>query len=245
MSITFHRTGTSGGIQMHNRFNSGNISIYKNVPPVVVGGSLQFAGTATSNLTITNNSSLRMETGDFTVEWWQYQTDSSPFPRVFQMGSFPSANIGVSIEGGAFYFWANGSAIFGRSVTPYKNAWVHFAVTRQGTNLRLFKNGDQVGTVVFNNTNFNNTTNLLCIANEATASNGAAFGGYITNFHLVKGLAKYTSTFNMPTSPFDVLPNTTLLLKAITTDTATIDASGLNTITNNNVAWSSLTPFTG
>ena len=45
-------------------------------------------------------------TGDFTIEWFQYQTDSNSFPRVFWYSNGTSAVYwGVSIEGGTFYFW--------------------------------------------------------------------------------------------------------------------------------------------
>jgi hypothetical protein len=210
----------------------------------IMFGSLLFGGVSTSNLSISNDIDFRMESGDFTIEWFQYQTDSNSFPRIFAIGDFPSTSIGVSIEGNTFFFWASGSAISFGNVFPYKNQWVHFAITRQGTDLRVFKNGQQIGSTTTNSTNFNNTTSVLRIGNESTTSNGASFGGNITNFHWVKGFAKYTSNFSVPTINITILPETKLLLLSNNESQPVKDSSTLNkTVTNNNTTWSNLTPF--
>jgi hypothetical protein len=72
-----------------------------------------------------NTADLNFGTGDFTIEWYQYQTDENSFPRIFEMGYFDDDNIsiGVSIEGGTFFYWtntsSNGIAYF--EPTEYKN----------------------------------------------------------------------------------------------------------------------------
>lgn len=81
--------------------------------------SLSFLGDATSYLRIPNSPDFNFGTGDFTIEWFQYQTDSNPFPRVFQIGSYAAGtSIGVSIEGGSFYYWTNTSPNFATSLDP-------------------------------------------------------------------------------------------------------------------------------
>lgn len=95
--------------------------------------SLSFLGNATSYLRIPNTNEFDFGTGDFTIEWYQYQTDTNSFPRIFQVGNYRGGiSIGVSIEGGVFYYWANGGL---RMVTilassAYRNKWVHFAICR-------------------------------------------------------------------------------------------------------------------
>jgi len=73
--------------------------------------SLSFAGNTTSYISIPNDTALNFETQDFTVEWFQYQTDTNSFPRIFQKGTYTAntVSIGVSIEGGRFYYWRNTS----------------------------------------------------------------------------------------------------------------------------------------
>ena len=64
-------------------------------------------------LSLVGDDSWAFGTCDFTIEWFQYQTDSSPFPRIFAIGSYPSTSIGCSIEGGTFYAWFPGADSFG------------------------------------------------------------------------------------------------------------------------------------
>jgi len=45
--------------------------------------SLSFAGNTSSYISIPNDTALNFETQDFTVEWFQYQTDTNSFPRIF------------------------------------------------------------------------------------------------------------------------------------------------------------------
>jgi hypothetical protein len=216
-------------------------------PPVSKGGSMFFAGNTTNNLSIANDVDFRFGTGDFTVEWWQLATTvGNSFPRVFSIGSFSSQSIAVSQEGSdssrTFYAWISGANII--TSGNFTNSWIHFALSRSGTNFRVFSNGTQIGTTLTNSTNFNNTTNALRIGNETTTSLGAAFKGYITCFHWVKGTALYTSNFTKPTNPPTPVANTKLLLIASNAGTVTTDTSGLGkTVTNNSITWASNSPF--
>ena len=56
-------------------------------------GSLYLLGDSTSNLSLTNEVDFRMGTGDFTIEWFQYRTDNNTFPRLFQIGDYPTTSI--------------------------------------------------------------------------------------------------------------------------------------------------------
>lgn len=209
---------------------------------VSLGGSMLFAGTASSNLSIANDADLRFGTGDFTIEWWQYRTDSNSFARVFAMGTYPSQSIGVSYEGSSLYLWGSSGVAVGTA--PTKNAWHHVAVSRSGTSLKVFVDGTQLGTTMTNSTNFSNSTYALRIGNETTTSTGSAFGGNITNFHWVKGTAKYTSNFTPATSPLSAVANTKILLKATNSGSLVTDSSASpKTVTNNSVTFSSMKPF--
>ncbi len=216
---------------------------------VVLGGSMSFNGTSTSNLSVANDADFRFGTGDFTIEWFHYMDSTvGAFPRIFAMGTYPSQSIGVSMEGSGasrtFYFWGSNAISFGNIATGLYNTWNHFAITRSGTSLRVFRNGNQIGTTVSNSTNFNNTTYLLRIGNETTTSSGASFKGLITNFRWVKGVALYTGSFTVPTSPLTATPETKLLLLATNEASVSLDSSNANkTVTNSSVAFSTNKPF--
>jgi hypothetical protein len=218
-------------------------------PKGSVGGSLLFNGTANSNLSVPNDIDFRSASGEnFTIEWFQYATaGGNSFPRIFSIGSFANQSIAVSQEGSdasrTFFAWISG-AIPIESNQNYLNTWIYFALCRSGTNFRVFKNGTQIGTTQTNSTDFNDTTNVLRIGNETNTSVAAAFKGYITNFRWTKGVALYTSNFTRPSAPLTASANTSLLLLATTSGTASTDSSGKNkTVTNNSVTWNALSPF--
>jgi hypothetical protein len=71
---------------------------------MVFNKSILFAGNNTSYLQVPTSSAFSFGTGSFTFEWWQYQTDSNPFPRIFSIGAHPTTVIGVSIESDTFFF---------------------------------------------------------------------------------------------------------------------------------------------
>lgn len=211
------------------------------------GGSISFNGTQSVNLSVPNDIDFRLGTGDFTIEWFQYLTSGGgSAERIFSIGTYAGASIAVSLEGSdtsrIFYAWVSGANNI--SSGNYLNTWIHFAICRSGTSLRVFQNGTQIGTTLTNSTNFSDSINALRIGNETTTSTVAAYKGYITNFRWVKGSALYTTNFTRPSAPLTAVSGTKLLLLASTSGTATTDSSGLGkTVTNNGTTWTSLNPF--
>ena len=199
--------------------------------------SLSFLGTASSYLSIPSSSGTNMGTGDFTIEWHQYQTDNNSYPRIFAIGNYPSTSIGISIEGGTLYFWSNGTYRGTISLGTFRNIWIHFAIVRSSNVTTVYRNG--VASITWADTyNYTSASNLV-ISNESSVSAGAAFGGYMAYFHVMKGFAKYTTTFQVPNTFPTATANTTLLLMA----SGFTGTSG-NTVTNNNVGTFALLPFT-
>jgi hypothetical protein len=197
--------------------------------------SLSFLGDETSYLNIPNTNDINFGQGDFTVEWYQYQTDLNPYPRIFQVGVFNrgGTSIGVSIEaalGGAFYYWTPGSSTnYGNQIQNYMNQWVHFAICRLNGVTNIYMNG--VSIYFMNDTSDFNSSYDLTISNESIPSDGAAFGGYLTYFSYVKGVARYTNNFTVSNTYPPVTSNTVLLLKA-----GGFEGSLGNTVVNSNVS---------
>jgi hypothetical protein len=199
--------------------------------------SLYFRGDENSYLRIPNTSAFNFGTGDFTIEWYQYQIDSNSFPRIFQVGNYDTAqlSIGVSIEGGSdsamFYYWTNNTAngVIMLNSSDYKNKWVHFAISRSSNITQIFMNGSSIFSMDDNN-DFTSTDDLV-ISNESTTSASAAFGGYLSYFSWIKGTALYTSNFSVPTDYPTITSNYQLLLKA-TSFGGTLGTS----VVNNNVS---------
>lgn len=219
------------------------------VPVSVSTGSLFFAGTTTSRIVTSgsSNSTLQFSTGSFTVEWWQnLSAGAGSFPRVFEQ----AGGLMVSIEGNSssrtFYVWGTSLNSFGSITSSLNNTWNHFAVVRSGSsagNLKVYRNGVQIGSAATNTTNFT-STNPIHIGNRSSGLASEAFSGSIANFHWVKGVAKYTASFT-PTGPITPISGSSgLLLLASTSASAYTDSSGYGrAMIATNTSWTASSPF--
>jgi hypothetical protein len=164
--------------------------------------SISFAGNASSYITVPNSEELQLGTGDFTIEWYQYQTDDSRFPRVFEIGAFNTNSVGVSIEGaggvslqGTFYYWKGSQANPVITLNNYKSVWVHFAISRNNNTIRIFMNGNLIGTTISDARDIRPTGDLT-IANQLIKGvYSTAFGGQLMYLSIKKGEGKYTENF--------------------------------------------------
>ena len=213
-------------------------------------GSAQF-GSSGQYLSVAGSSDFAVGTGDFTVEWWQYMTetpfDSSPsrWPRVWWVDD----NFGVSIENAPdpiFYFWMGGArnmATLTDFSSNYKNRWVHFATTRTSSTLRVFANGTLIGSEV-NATNVTNSSTALAIGSYPLDTACCQFPGRITNFHFVKGTSLYSENFTVSSVPITAVANTKLLLLNSNSGGLLTDSSPIaRTVTNvGSITYSSLSP---
>ena len=182
-------------------FTTGSAVTITTQSPFTGGGnSYSFISSVNSFLDTPASSDWAVGTGDFTIEWFQYQTTTSGFQRAFTVDDFNSIDIGVSVENSTFYYWANSSFRYSSSASTVINTWYHWAVVRQSGVTRVYRNGTLRGSQFNDTNNITNTVDELSIGNENTPSTIAAFVGYITNFRWIKGLAVYTGNFTVPTS---------------------------------------------
>jgi hypothetical protein len=223
MPLTLLNRNGIGNFQLVNNTNSGGFTISTAIspmPPFVNpsitigsavtitaqspftggGNSYSFISSVNSFLDTPASSDWAVGIGDFTIEWFQYQTTTSGFQRAFTVDDFNSIDIGVSVENATFYYWANSAFRYSSSGATTANVWIHWAVVRQSGVTKVYKNGTQLGSQISDTNNINNTIDELSIGNENTPSTIAAFVGYITNFRWIKGLAVYTGNFTTPTS---------------------------------------------
>jgi hypothetical protein len=173
------------------------------------GNSLLFNGTANAVVTYPASDDWAVGTGDFTIEWFSRQSNlfSPQFQRIFSVGDFPTIKIGVSIESGTFYYWANNSFRYSSSSASTANVWIHWAVVRIGGITRVYRNGTQLGSQITDANNITENNVALTIGNTLTPDVNAALVGNLTNFRWVKGLGVYTGNFNVPTSSLTATAN--------------------------------------
>ena len=219
--------------------------------------SLDFNG-STSYLDIPYDASLDFGTGDFTVEWWQYETDNNPHPRPFQIGSY-SINIpfGVSIEGGTFYLWLQESpnAITYLQQSDYKNVWVHFAICRTSQYIQVFMNGQPLlNTPLLNiyDYQFSSQQINLTIGSESDhVDSYSHFGGQMYAFTWNIDIAKYSAPFTPSILPPIINSNTRIMLigngangSTPTFETPANGSLGSTIINSGTVTTNSNIPFT-
>jgi hypothetical protein len=164
------------------------------------GNSYSFSSNINSVITFPASTDWAVGTGDFTIEWFGYQTNTSQFQRVFSVGNFPTIKIGVSIESSTFYYWANNSFRYSSAGATTTNTWYHWAVVRSSGTTRVYRDGTLRGSSISDTNNITDSTTNFTIGNTLTPATNAAWVGYITNFRWVKGLAVYTGNFTAPTS---------------------------------------------
>ena len=156
-----------------------------------------FAASTNSYASYPGQSGFAVGTGDYTVEWFQYETDTNAFPRIFWYGTTPS--LGVSIENGSFYMWPSPVGL--KSGLSQKNAWHHFAVSRISGRSYLYYDGalqNAGGTT--DTRNVTDTSSTFIIGAKLLGLTSEQYGGLITSFRFCKGIGVYTGNFTVPTS---------------------------------------------
>lgn len=173
--------------------------------PFGSGNSYSTTGSTSSYVSIPGQDAFALGTGDYTIEWFQYQTSATTWPRIFWYGSGPS--LGISIEG-SVYLWPGATSL--GSPGTILNTWVHFALVRISSKVYLYRNGTLISTAggISNTTNITDVSSTFYIGSKAGAGqSGEQFAGYISNFRIVKGLGVYTGNFTVPTGPLTGIAN--------------------------------------
>jgi hypothetical protein len=149
-----------------------------------------------------NNEQLKVGTGDYTVEFWMYQTSAAGTKVILEIGrAGASSGVGFQIDtiSGPLtvYYGSTIATAFASGVTPTLNTWNHIAMTRQSGSTKFFVNGVQAGSAFSDTTNYTQASLWL----GANAGGGSGyFPGYIDDLRITKGYARYTANFTPPTA---------------------------------------------
>jgi len=111
--------------------------------------SLSFDG-STQYISKTGPTGFNRGTDPRTIAGWVYVTDTADVKVPFAYGLCGASNggkaFGVYLDAAeTINFWGCGSSDFSTGVTVTPGAWTHLAVTYDGTNVRVYKNGTQAG----------------------------------------------------------------------------------------------------
>ena len=86
------------------------------------------------------------------------------------------------------------------SVNVTAAVWTHIALSRSGTNIRLFVGGALSETYAIGAGSITNATSLLAIGTDSEGNTD--FNGHIDEVRITKGVGRYTSAFSPPTAAF-------------------------------------------
>ena len=222
------------------------------------GASALFDGSGDS-LSVANNSSFNVGSGDWTVESYVRFNVVTGDRGIFSYFANQEVNNNNDYRGINIRFSSNVSPTGLRTVirdgassivlqsawSPSVNTWYHVAVVRNGSSLKTYIDGTQIGSTTINISVGSPTSAPLLIGESQTVAN-SSFDGYIDEVRY-SNTARYTSNFTPSNSAFTNDANTLLLIHAdgYTGYTTFIDdggqtiqtpARGANTITSFNSA---------
>ncbi len=190
-SVTFDSSGKSSLSQIGTANQSTSIKKYGS-------GSFYLAGNC--QLTFPYRAGMYMNSSNFTIETWVYPTTVGSLP-IFYNDAGGSSGIGIEID-------INGGSLRARvkptgySVGSFSggsvptNSWSHIALTRNGTTLKLFINGTQVGsqTMPVNSIGVSTGGDQYRIGYDFSA----LFQGYFDDYRITVGTSRYDSNFTPP-----------------------------------------------
>ena len=173
--------------------------------------SSAYYGTKTDYLGIRPQPGLVTFSSDFTFECWVYPSDATlttwgvwdsrqastnANPMVIRLSPLASP-----VSGSYRMEYYNGTAYFG-TTTIYTNQWTYLALVRSGTTMTFYVNGVAGGTATVSGTQTGAlTSGLIYIGTKDGSISAYGNLGYIADFRITNGYARYTTTFTPPTVP--------------------------------------------
>jgi len=223
--------------------------------------SMYFDGNG-DNLSVRDNELIQLASGDFTIECWVYPTangalyDSgivsygAPSTLAGWFFGMSGTNIGGTLNRliwGVNYGSGGGAPVYGNAGLSL-NTWSHVAVSKSGTTISLFINGnlDKTATVTATPTTSSSYKLYLGAASYDPTGTQRSLTGYIQDARITKGYARYLYNFIPPDAAFPLIGGTVTL----TADpyyeytTLLLPGNGTNGAQNNTFLDSSTNNFT-
>ena len=175
------------------------------------GGSFYFNNNISQYLSA-SSTDFNFGSNPFTVEFWFKHNETSSWNSVyFTQGAVAS---GVSLyQSGANIFvrWGGNPAYGYFAFTPSNDKWYHFALVREGTGsgeTKVYIDGISQTTWVIGPPTMTSISSNDIYIGKFTDNTGYENYGYMQDFRVYKGVAKYTSNFIPASTSPDILPDT-------------------------------------
>jgi hypothetical protein len=158
--------------------------------------------------------SLELGAGSFTIEFWAYIAGGNSlycwsvdwhYGMTFNYGGANANRVGIwaSSNGSSWnIFNADGGGNGISTGTITLNTWTHVALVRNGSSWTLYLNGTSAWTGTSSATIVTRSTDIFRIGGPWPGAGPTNLNGYIDDFRITPGVARYTSNFTPPTTPF-------------------------------------------
>lgn len=211
VALLLHMDGTNGATSYLDSSNN-NLTVTP-VGSAQLNTTIKKYGTASGRFSSSGdyltvpNATMNFGSASFTLEFWLYYDSSqqaSSYGTFFDNGgqgifaSFGNAKTNL-------IFYSPAAGISDTTGFPHgmtSGTWNHIAYVRNGTTCTIYVNGTSIGS-------YTNISGSMSPASGTTAfigqySGGGAYtpGGYIDEFRITKGVARYTSNFTPPVAAF-------------------------------------------
>lgn len=209
--ILLHMDGVNGGTTFTDNAATPNTITPSNVTTSTAQarfGSTSALWASGGQLTAASTTAL-IPAGDYCVECWFWtSSQTAAAVRVAFIKSTSSGHrpysIQINTDGTINGSMSNSAPSVSVNISStgkvVANAWNHLAMTRSGSTVRLFLNGNLESTGTFSGSIYSNAAHSLWIGN--TSDNLYPITGcYIDEFTLVNGAPVYTASFTPPTAP--------------------------------------------
>lgn len=137
--------------------------------------------------------------GDFTIEFWLYTTSTNTQYMFDSRVSGNSTGWSAFLLSNLMYFNVNGTLYTSGTLSNYTNTWIHVAFVRSGSVGKWYIDGTASGsnhslgtsTIVGNA----GKVRIGAASSASTATTGNILNGYMDDFRITNGIARYTSNF--------------------------------------------------
>lgn len=166
------------------------------------GGKSAYNNASTAYIYTPAINDINLSTGDFTIDFW-YRPEAVGDGTSWIYGT-TNSSIYISVTGRAFsvsiYYNPGSNFILWDSSTLSANTWYHVAVVRNGNVFTLYVNGVNRGSKTQAITVNDPGANVIIGASASWGS--GPINGWLDEFRISKGIARWTTNFTPPTSPY-------------------------------------------
>jgi len=201
VSLLLHMDGSDGSTTFTDSSSNGlsmtlTGSIALSTSQIKYGSAS--GGFTAGKLTAPSSSALSMD-GDFTIEFWVYRTGTTgDFDTTVSATNEANFMIRSSLINPGIYP-GGGSNSITNTLSFTLNTWHHIAVVRNAGTYKAFKDGTDITTSTYTDFSTRDFSGLII---GGSSVSGRYFVGYIDEFRITKGVARYTTNFTPPGAAF-------------------------------------------